>query len=254
MSNRGKLTGSLVLLLLAAQGAYCAGELTREEVMMRAELTELWEPVPPEVHPGDAGSAPSDAIVLFDGSNLDAWKSNTGGPASWRVADGAVTVVPGAGDILTRESFGDVQLHIEWATPAEVSGESQGRGNSGVFLMDRYEVQILDSYNNPTYANGQAASVYKQHIPLVNASRGPGLWQSYDIVFMKPVFGSNGRVVRPATITVFHNGVLVQNNVEARGPTRFIGTPQYEAHGDAPIRLQDHSNPMRFRNIWIRRL
>jgi hypothetical protein len=230
-------------------------QLTREQILERAAVTALWEPQPPIVQPGAAtGAAPSDAIVLFDGSNLDAWQALGGGPPGWHIEAGELVVAPGSGDIRTRSSFGDVQLHVEWATPAEVVGSGQGRGNSGVFLMERYEIQVLDSYDNPTYANGQAASIYKQHIPLVNASRGPGEWQSYDIIFTAPVFGANDRVVHPATVTVLHNGVLVHNHVALQGPTEFLGPPQYQAHGPAPIRLQDHANPVRYRNIWLRKL
>ncbi len=250
----GMRTSLLLLLVLAQAAAAQEAPLTREEAYARAAVTEVWEPVPPIVTPGAGNAPPSDALVLFDGGSLDAWRNADGGEAGWVVADGAATVKAGAGNLYTRQRFGSVQLHIEWRTPANVESESQGRGNSGVFFMDRYEVQVLDSFANPTYPNGQAASVYKQHIPLVNASRGPGEWQSYDIVFMAPEFGANGRVARPATLTVFHNGVLVQNNVAVQGPTEFIGKPQYEVHGKAPIRLQDHSNPVSFRNIWLREL
>ncbi|MEE8306936.1 MAG: family 16 glycoside hydrolase, partial [Gammaproteobacteria bacterium] len=166
----------------------------------------------------------------------------------------AMTVVPGTGDIRTRQSFSNMQLHIEWRTPAEIEGKAQGRGNSGVILMERYEIQVLDSFKNSTYANGQAGSVYKQHIPLVNAARGPGEWQSYDIIFAAPRFSDTGRIAEPARVTVLHNGVLIQNNVSIQGPTVFVGAPSYEAHGAAPIRLQDHRNPVSFRNIWVRRL
>ena len=221
----------------------------------RPEDTEVWEPVPPGVVPNDAGRPPSDAIVLFGGSDLSGWEHADGQPASWVVEDRAMTVEPGAGDIRTRDGFGDIQLHIEWRTPAEVVGDGQGRGNSGVFLMERYELQVLDSYENATYSNGQAASIYKQHIPLVNASRGPGEWQVYDIVFTAPRFAANGDLERPAFMTVLHNGVLVQNHAELAGPTVFIGPPEYEAHADrAPIMLQDHGNPVSFRNIWVREL
>jgi hypothetical protein len=218
------------------------------------EATEVWEPEPTVVDPGGHGKAPSDAIVLFDGKDLSKW-TGRGGKARWNVVDGAMTVEPGAGSISTRDSFGDVQLHLEWRTPTEIVGESQGRGNSGVFLMERYEVQVLDSYENRTYSNGQAGSIYKQHIPLVNASRGPGEWQSYDIVFMAPRFRSDGSLERPATMTVLHNGVLVQNHVKIEGPTVFRGQPRYEAHAPkAPIQLQDHRNFVSFRNIWVREL
>ena len=192
--------------------------------------------------------------MLFDGENLDQWQAEQGGDAAWLVKDGSVTVVPGTGDIKTRQKFTDIQLHMEWRVPEVVGAKAQKRGNSGVFLMDRYEIQILDSFNNTTYANGQAGSVYKQHIPLVNATRGPGEWQSYDIIFVAPQFSAAGRVVEPARVTVLHNGVLIQNNVAIQGATVFVGAPSYEAHGAAPIRLQDHRSPVSFRNIWVRQL
>ena len=218
-------------------------------------LTEVWEPEPAVVSPGAGSAPPSDAVVLFDGTDLSAWQHADGRDAEWSVAGGAMTVTPKSGDIQTRQDFGDVQLHIEWATPSVVEGEDQGRGNSGVFLQGLYEVQVLDSYNNRTYSNGQAASLYKQHIPLVNASRAPGEWQSYDIVFEAPRFSADGSVQRPAYVTVFHNGVLVQNHVELKGPTVYRGQPEYSAHPDRlPIMLQDHSNPVRYRNIWVREL
>lgn len=220
----------------------------------RAAITELWEPLPKQVQPGTGEQPPSDAIVLFDGSSLSAWESVRGGAAQWDIEDDILIVKPGTGDITTRASFGSVQLHVEWRSPAEVVGDSQDRGNSGIFLMGAYEVQVLDSIDNPTYVNGQASSIYKQHIPLVNASRGPGQWQSYDIVFMAPLFGTDGRLARPATFTVFHNGILVQNNVVVQGPTEYIGTPNYQAHGDLPLSLQDHGSPVAYRNIWLRKL
>ena len=218
-------------------------------------LTEVWEPEPAVVSPGAGSAPPSDAVVLFDGTDLSAWQHADGRDAEWSVAGLAMTVTPKSGDIQTRQGFGDMQLHIEWATPSVVEGEDQGRGNSGVFLQGLYEVQVLDSYNNRTYSNGQAASLYKQHIPLVNASRAPGEWQSYDIVFEAPRFSADGSVQRPAYVTVFHNGVLVQNHVELKGPTVYSGQPEYSAHPDRlPIMLQDHSNPVRYRNIWVREL
>jgi uncharacterized sulfatase len=241
----------LGLCLVMAFGHGVAAEKSTRE---RARETERWEPVPPVVIPGESGTAPSDAFVLFDGDDLDQWQAEDGGDAAWRVEDGAMTVITGTGDIRTRQSFSDVQLHIEWRTPAEIEGKGQGRGNSGVFLMDRYEVQVLDSFENRTYANGQAGSVYKQHIPLVNAARGPGEWQSYDIIFVAPRFDDERQIAEPARVTVFHNGVLIQNNVAIQGSTAFVGAPKYEAHGAAPIRLQDHRNPVSFRNIWVRRL
>ncbi len=226
-----------------------------ESRAQRPEDTEVWEPVPAVVTPGQAGAPPSDAIVLFDGSDLSGWSTEDGRDAGWHVEGGAMTVVPGAGNIRTRRGFGDVQLHIEWRTPAEVSGEGQGRGNSGVYFMERYELQVLDSYDNRTYSNGQAGAIYKQHIPLVNASRAPGEWQSYDVVFAAPRFAADGALLSPAYMTVFHNGVLIQNHVALRGPTEYIGEPPYEAHADrVPLLLQDHGNPVSYRNIWAREL
>jgi len=214
------------------------------------KATEIWAPVPPVVRPGEGAAPPSDAVVLFDGTSLAEWRD-----PKWRIEDGAVTVVAGGGSLVSRRELGDVQLHIEWRTPAKVDGEGQGRGNSGIFLMERYEVQVLDSYENATYVNGQAGAIYKQHPPLVNASRGPGEWQSYDIIFIAPRFRSDGTVERPATFTVFQNGVLIQNHVVAKGTTTNIGVPKYKAHPPkAPLSLQDHKNPVSYRNIWIREL
>lgn len=208
-------------------------------------------PEPVVVTPGESGGAPSDAIVLFDGSDLAAWSSD-GEAARWRVQDGAF--VAGGGTLTTRQAFGDIQLHLEWASPREVSGESQGRGNSGVFLMGRYEIQILDSYDNPSYPDGQAASLYGQTPPLVNACRAPGEWQSYDIVFRAPRFEA-GELVTPAQATVLHNGVLVQHAVEFIGATRHREVATYAEHApELPLGLQDHGNPVRFRNVWVRRL
>ncbi len=213
-------------------------------------------PRPAVVAPGERpGDPPADAVVLFDGTSLDAWRSagTDGDPARWRLVDGAMEV-NGTGSIETRESFGDVQLHVEWRTPTPPEGESQGRGNSGVFLMGRYEVQVLDSFENETYADGQAAALYGQRPPDVNASRPPGEWQSYDIVFLAPRFEGE-RLVEPARITVFHNGVLVHHDRAFLGPTRHRALPEYTPHPpEGPIQLQDHGNPVRFRNVWVRRL
>jgi 3-keto-disaccharide hydrolase len=212
---------------------------------------------PPIVTPGATpGAPPSDAIVLFDGKDLSQWVSDKGNaPAPWRVADGVLTVAPGSGGIHTKDGFGSAQLHIEWATPSEVKGDGQGRGNSGVFFMSTYEVQVLDSYQNKTYFHGQASAIYKQHAPLVNASRKPGEWQAYDIVFEAPVFDGDGKLLKRAYFTVFHNDVLTQNHVEVMGVTAHDKPPYYEAHAaKLPLALQDHGNPMRFRNIWIRNL
>ena len=261
---------TLVIAVLTAGGSGCdrsrdtqnagAGATRPEDSTLSEEQhaaeTEVWEPVPAVVTPGRNGAPPSDAIVLFDGRDLSQWVADSGGGAAgWRVDGDAMTVVPGTGSIRTRRGFGDVQLHIEWRTPAEVSGEGQGRGNSGIYFMGRYELQVLDSYDNRTYSNGQAGAIYKQHIPLVNASRGPGEWQTYDVVFTAPRFGADGALLRPASMTVFHNGVLIQNHAELRGPTRYIGQPAYEAHpGREPLLLQDHGNPVSYRNIWVREL
>lgn len=219
-----------------------------------------WDPPkkePPVVTPGAApGAPPSDAVILFDGKDLSGWKSvRTGGEAKWLVRDGYMQVVALTGDIASKFEFGDCQLHIEWATPAEVRGSSQGRGNSGVFLMERYEVQVLDSYENKTYFHGQAGAVYKQYPPLVNASRKPGEWQTYDIIFKAPKFDEMGKPVERARITVIHNGVLIQNNVEIFGNTYNDRVAYYIAHGPkAGLKLQDHGNPVRYRNIWVRPL
>ncbi len=216
-------------------------------------------PRPKVVDPGTAipgeqpGRAPADAIVLFDGTDLAKWKHADGRPAAWKVANGYVEVVAKTGEIATRDEFGDCQLHVEFATPPPV-GNSQERGNSGVFLMGKYEVQVLDSWDNLTYADGQAGAIYGQSPPLVNASRKPGEWQAYDITFVAPRF-KDGKLESPASITVFHNGVLVQNHTAVLGTTRHRAVGTYEPHGPkASLRLQDHGNPMRFRNIWIRPL
>ena len=211
---------------------------------------------PPIVTPGRTNSdPPSDAIVLFNGKDLSQWRGGDGTAAKWNVRDGYVEVAAGTGDISTVQQFGDVQLHIEWATPAVVKGEGQERGNSGVFLMGRYEVQVLDSYENKTYYHGQAGAVYKQYAPLVNASRKPGEWQAYDIVFHAPHFDEQGKVVDRARVTVLHNGVLIQNNVEIYGLTYHDRPALYIAHSpQESLKLQDHGNPVRYRNIWIRRL
>ncbi len=209
---------------------------------------------PNRVDPGPPGGPPSDAIVLFDGKDLSKWQGANGAEPKWEVKEGVATV-NGTGTLSTKDSYGDCQFHIEWATPAEVKGEGQGRGNSGVYFQGRYEVQILDSFTNKTYYHGQAGSVYKQHAPLVNASRKPGEWQTYDIVFRAPRFDSAGKLNRPGTFTVLHNGVLVQDHVEILGTTSHEGRPKYSVHPSAlPLSLQDHGNPIRFRNIWLRPL
>src|SRR5579863_5598268 len=233
----------------------------------RPQDTEVWEPEPKIVTPGSADSAsPSDAIVLFDGKNLDQWVNTADkSPANWIVSDGVITVskAKGAGNIETKRAFHNYQLHIEWKIPENVTGSDQMRGNSGVFLASTgpgdagYELQILDSYHNRTYANGQAGSIYKQSIPLVNPARKPGEWQTYDAIWMAPVFNANGEVQTPAYVTVFFNGVLVQNHFELKGETLYIGKPFYKKYDAAPVKLQAHgdkSEPLSFRNIWIREL
>jgi hypothetical protein len=212
---------------------------------------------PPVVTPGSSNlplAAPSDAVVLFNGKNLDEWRSADGGPAKWIVKDEVMESVPGSGYIFSAKSFGDCQLHVEWASPEKVQGKSQGRGNSGVFLQGLFEVQVLDSFDNKTYADGQAASVYGQYPPLVNASRKPGEWQSYDIVFRRPSY-QDGKLAQPARITVLHNGILVQDNVRPLGPTSWLQHKSYEAGPDKlPLSFQDHGNPVRYRNVWLREL
>lgn len=223
------------------------------------EATEYWTPVPPVVTAAP-NTAPSDALVLFDGTSLETWEPARKNGASWKIEDGAMVIIPtpapgATSDQRTKQAFGDIQLHLEFRTPAKVEGESQGRGNSGIHFMGLYELQILDSYHNPTYVNGQASSVYKQHPPLVNASRGPGEWQIYDVVFVAPRFDAEGKLASPARITAFHNGVLVQHDVVLKGPTAWRGAPAYKAHAaKLPLVLQDHRNPTAFRNIWVREL
>jgi hypothetical protein len=218
-------------------------------------VTEIWEPRVKKIEAGTtAGDAPSDAIVLFNGKDLDNWVAQDGGPAKWDVKDGAFTVVKGTGVIKTKQAFGDVQLHIEWRSPSEIVGEGQGRGNSGIFLQERYELQVLDSYESQTYSNGQAGAIYKQTMPMVNPVRKPGEWQVYDVVYTAPVFNPSGRAITPAYITVLLNGVVIQNHTEIKGPTEYKGLPVYVSHGKASLVLQDHGNPVSFRNIWVREL
>jgi hypothetical protein len=258
-------TALLIGTATVAQQSTMTKKLRDSIEALKPALSEYYSPVPPVVTPGKTNSdAPSDAIVLFDGANLNEWSAvRGGGAAQWTVADGIVTVKKGTGNIQTKRSFTDYQLHIEWRIPENITGAGQARGNSGIFLAstgpgdEGYEIQVLDGYNNTTYVNGQTASIYKQSIPLANVCRKPGEWQSYDIIWTAPRFNANGTVKFPGRITALHNGVLVQNNVTIQGITKYIGTPEYKPHGPAPIKLQDHgdpSQPISFRNIWVREL
>ena len=229
---------------------------------MKPEMTEFYEPVPAVVTPGKTApnafiTAPSDAVVLFDGKDLSKWKDKDGGPAKWDVKNGVFTVKKGTGDITTVQDFNDFQLHVEWSAPANITGSGQARGNSGIFLQGIYEVQVLDNYNNKTYVNGQAGSIYKQTAPLKNSLRPPGEWNVYDIIYTAPRFKEDSTLFTPARVTILINGVLVQNNTTITGDTPYIGFPKYRFHGKGPIKLQDHgdpSEPLSFRNIWIRQL
>lgn len=228
-----------------------------QDQQMEPEETEFYEPEVEKVEPGEDIflDPPSDAIILFDGSDLSQWESVGGGDAEWEIDDdGAMTVVPGTGNIQTKESFGDVQIYIEWRSPMNMEHKGQDRGNSGIYIQKRYEVQVLDAWNNPTYINGMAGSVYKQTSPLVNPAKRPGEWESYNISFKAPRFHDDGSLKEPARVTVIWNGVVVQNNTEIYGPTEYIGFPEYEAHGEAPLMLQDHNSKVSYRNIWIRPL
>ena len=252
---------SLTLLLTCL----AATPLLAQGTKPKPEDTEVWSPVPRVVTPGRTDAQPpSDAIVLFDGHDLDQWVSVTDhGPARWTVSDGILTVNKSAGNIETKRSFTSYQLHLEWRIPEGITGSGQARGNSGIFLASTgggdagYEIQVLDSYDNKTYVNGQAAAIYKQYAPLVNAMRKPGEWNTYDIVWTAPTFHDDGSVATPAYVTAFHNGVLVQDHVQLKGETLYIGAPSYKKHGPAPIKLQAHgdpSAPISFRDIWVRDL
>jgi len=240
-----------------AQNRYPSTPPEVSPMPMKPEMTEIWNPEVALVTPGKNNSdAPSDAIVLFDGKDLSQWVSaKDGGAPKWKIVNGIMEVTPGSGDIKTKMKFGDCQLHIEWSAPDEVTSAGQGRGNSGVFFQDRYELQVLDSYQNRTYRNGQAGSIYKDAAPLVNVTRGPLEWNTYDVIYTAPRFKADGRLDYPARITVLHNGVVIQNNTTILGLTNYIGLHLYpEAHGDDVIHLQDHGNKTQFRNIWIRKL
>ncbi|MDW3210440.1 MAG: DUF1080 domain-containing protein [Reichenbachiella sp.] len=236
-----------LLLVCLVTGTSAYGQIKPEE-------TEVWEPEPKVVTPGENGLPPSDAIVLFDGSNFSAWQETKSKQnIQWKLTEGCMEIVANMGSIETKQSFGDIQLHIEWKVPnSDLSG--QDRSNSGVFLQGRYEVQILDSYENRTYSNGQAGAVYKQYAPLVNAMNRPGEWQVYDILFTAPKFNEQDSLLVPGYLTLLHNGILIQNHVEIKGSTVWQGYPSYEPHGKAPIILQDHNSPIWFRNIWVREL
>jgi hypothetical protein len=245
------MKNSMLLILLLAS----TGLLAQNRDSFDPRVTEIWEPKAKKITPGmQSGEAPSDAIVLFSGKDLSEWTSLDGSAPKWEVKDGSFTVVKGTGDIKTKKTFGSVQLHIEWRSPAIIEGEGQGRGNSGIFFQERYELQVLDSYESQTYRNGQAGSIYKQHGPLVNATRKPGEWQTYDVIYHAPHFNDNGELTSPAYITVLHNGVLIQSHAEVWGTTEYKGLPVYVSHGKASIKLQDHGNPVSYRNIWVREL
>jgi hypothetical protein len=253
------LAANTSLKARATDGQVPKGKLGYEDTPMlpggKWRVHDGTRPQPPAIETAETpGAPPADAQVLFNGTDLSRWQNRKGEPAGWKIDQGAMVVVAKAGDIQTKEEFGDVQLHVEWATPSVVSGEGQDRGNSGVFLMGRYEVQVLDSYRSQTYPDGQASAIYGQFPPLVNASRAPGAWQTYDILFTAPRF-ENGTVTTPAYLTVFHNGVAVHNHAALIGTTLHKVVGKYEPHAErGPIRLQDHGNPVRYRNIWVREL
>jgi hypothetical protein len=245
---------ALLVATVSTQGQ----EINRmlDSVKNSPKLSEYYSPAAPLVTPGKTSSeAPSDAIVLFNGKDFSEWSGVRKPEVMWTIEGDAMVVKPGSGNVKTKKGFGDCQIHIEFRTPAKVESQGQGRGNSGIFIMGKYELQVLDNYNNTTYVNGQAGSIYKQLPPLVNACRPPGEWQTYDIIFTAPRFYEDGRVQSQARITVIHNGVLVQNNTTIWGSTEYIGSPVYKKHSDKePIELQDHGNLTAFRNIWVREL
>lgn len=260
--KKKNLTIKVTLAILAC--ATCVNISAQEKKYPQPEamspgMSEYWTPQPKIVTPGDikTNSAPSDAIVLFDGKDLSAWENTKGEPAQWTVHDGVVTVNKKAGDIRTKQKFENCQLHIEWCVPENITGSGQGRGNSGVFMQGLYEVQVLDCYNNETYVNGQTGSIYKQTPPLANAMRKPGEWNVYDIIYSAPIFKEDGTYRVPPRITVIQNGVVLQNNTTILGTTEYVGFPRVTPHGAGPIILQSHgdpSEPISFRNIWLREL
>jgi hypothetical protein len=254
-----------ILLTALLSGSFFMAQAQAQEQHAKPEDTETWEPIPKVVTPGSTcGAAPSDAVILFDGKNLDQWvQADDQSPAKWDVKDGILTVNKHYGNIETKQKFTNYQLHIEWRVPATIAGSGQARGNSGVFLASLgkgdagYELQVLDSYNNKTYVNGMAGSIYKQAIPLANPGKKPGEWQTYDVIWTAPTFNDDASVKTPARVTVLFNGVVVENNYTLSGPTLYIGKPQYHQHGPAPIKLQAHgdkSEPLSYRNIWVREL
>ncbi len=244
------------MVLLGTASALAFSNATTADTNSGYLIHDMARDEAPVVTPGTAGSASSDAIVLFDGTDLSAWRTEDGAAAQWMVKDGYFQAVEGTDDIFTKEGFGDCQLHIEWASPADPAGkEGQNRGNSGIFFMEKYEIQVLDSYNNRTYSDGHAGSIYAQFPPEVNATRPPGEWQTYDIVFHAPRFKKDGTVKRPARMTALLNGILVQDNSQLTGPTSWLMQKPYEKHGERmSIKLQDHGSPVRYRNVWIRPL
>jgi len=251
----------IILIYTLIIGVVCFGQVQKKvyPFPMKPEMTEIWDPEVTVVTPGEQnGLPPSDAIILFNGIDINAeWVDSRGNPSRWKIDNGAMVCVPGAGSIVTKRKFNDFQLHIEWKSPEPARGMNQDRGNSGVYLQGLYEIQVLDNYDNKTYRNGQAGSIYKQYAPLVNACRKPGEWQTYDIIYTAPRFASDTTIYfTPPRVTVLHNGVLIQNNVSLRGPTLYEGMPEYSIrrHGAGPVMLQDHDHPVAYRNIWIREL
>ena len=253
-------TNAKFFLGMTAAAAFCLAQLSQAQLDTRYKVHDMTRPAPTEIDPGtastqnEAGRAPSDAIVLFDGKDLSQWSDAKGQPSQWKVEHGYVEVTPHNGDMVTKQAFGDMQLHLEFREPTPAVGESQGRGNSGVILMGQYEIQVLDSYHAATYPDGQAGAVYGQYPPQVNATRPPGEWQTYDIIFHGPRFDASGNVTRKARVTVLHNGVLVQDNVEIEGITAQDPTGYKVVPEKLPLHLQDHHNPVRYRNIWVREL
>ena len=260
MEQKSTLTKIAICLVVAALSLTVSSHAAKEQESWGVH--DMNRPLPPVIKPpAQLGQPPSDAIILFDGKNMAEWQTDKGEEPKWKIENGYMEIVKKGGSIRTKKSFGNCQLHIEWASPVPPTGTSQGRGNSGVFFMSRYELQVLDSYteknyeDNRTYADGQAAALYGQYPPLVNVSRKPGEWQSYDVSFLRPEFDNDGNLVRPARITVLHNGVVVHNNVAIKGATAHKQQAKYSRHEDKlPLSLQDHGNPIRFRNIWVREL